>query len=82
MLTLNQLFGAREHEPVRRAYLVYRPDATNCCPGCGGQQWLVGRVSAECAGCGTALPLVDAAMTDAGLIRGTLRRPDGEPLAA
>lgn len=36
---------------------VYRRAEFNRCPGCGGSQWLVGRSSAECAFCGTALPL-------------------------
>lgn len=26
------------------------------CPGCGNGNWVIGRRSAECAGCGTALP--------------------------
>jgi hypothetical protein len=36
---------------------VYREDDDNACPGCGMSQWLVGRITAECAFCGTALPL-------------------------
>lgn len=37
----------------------YRPvHSSGCrCPGCGLSNWHIGRVSAECAGCGTALPL-------------------------
>lgn len=31
------------------------------CPGCDAKQWHVGRMSAECAMCGTALPLADVA---------------------
>jgi hypothetical protein len=27
------------------------------CPDCGGSQWIVGRVVAECAHCDTPLPL-------------------------
>ncbi|WP_261936623.1 YgzB family protein [Sphingomonas bisphenolicum] len=27
------------------------------CPDCGGMQWIVGRVVAECAYCDTPLPL-------------------------
>lgn len=27
------------------------------CPCCHGLQWFIGRMSAECAKCGTALPL-------------------------
>lgn len=43
---------------ARGDVLVYRPSETNHCPRCHAAQWLVGRVSAECAVCGTALPLV------------------------
>lgn len=35
----------------------YRIGETNHCPGCGRTQWFVGRISAECSFCGTALPL-------------------------
>jgi hypothetical protein len=48
------------HDPARRGYnAVYRQDETNHCPGCGRTHWYVGRVSAECGFCGTALPLAD-----------------------
>ena len=44
-----------------RGYLVlFRPDEPNHCPGCGHSQWFVGRMSAECGICGTALPLADS----------------------
>ena len=36
---------------------LYRSNALNHCPGCGGAQWLIGRSTAECAYCATALPL-------------------------
>jgi len=36
---------------------VYRENAVNNCPGCGRTHWLVGRMSAECGFCATALPL-------------------------
>ena len=45
------------HDPARRGYnAVYRRNETNHCPGCGRTHWYVGRVSAECGFCGTALP--------------------------
>lgn len=48
-------FGIRRAlESVR---LVYRPRETNLCPGCGQSHWMIGRMTAECAHCGTALPL-------------------------
>lgn len=42
---------------------VYHSGEVNHCPGCGRSHWHVGRVSAECAFCSTALPLVEAGMT-------------------
>ena len=45
------------HNPARRGYhALYRRDQVNHCPGCGRTHWLVGRVSAECGFCATALP--------------------------
>ena len=51
----------RPHE--RGYHAVYREHQVNHCPGCGCTQWLVGRVSAECAFCATALPLAEASMS-------------------
>jgi len=71
-MMLVQLFGqkARSHDPAHRGYhIVYRESETNHCPGCGRSHWYVGRLSAECAFCGTALPLVEAVSTGAGLFR-------------
>lgn len=49
--------------PTMRGFIVlYRPGETNLCPGCSGRHWLVGRMSAECPRCGTALPLISPAM--------------------
>ena len=43
---------------VRRGYqVVYHPGETNHCPGCGHSNWLIGRVTAQCGFCGTALAL-------------------------
>jgi len=44
----------------RGHHVVYRARETNRCPGCGRAQWHVGRVSAECAFCETAIPLAEA----------------------
>lgn len=41
--------------------LLYRSGEKNHCPGCGQAQWHVGRISAECAHCGTAIPLAHVA---------------------
>ncbi|MFD1612914.1 hypothetical protein ACFSCW_14005 [Sphingomonas tabacisoli] len=43
---------------VHRGYQVmYHPGETNRCPGCGHSNWLIGRVTAQCGFCGTALAL-------------------------
>jgi len=48
--------------PNARGYhAVYHGGEVNHCPGCGRTHWLIGRLSAECAFCSTALPLKDAA---------------------
>lgn len=45
-------------DPGARGYhATYHEHETNHCPGCGRTQWIIGRVSAECAFCSTALPL-------------------------
>ena len=47
---------------TRRGFAqVYRTDATNNCPVCGHTQWHIGRSTAECAYCETALPLAATA---------------------
>ena len=47
--------------PSARGYhAVYRDGEINHCPGCGRTHWLIGRMSAECAFCSTALPLREA----------------------
>ena len=43
--------------PARGYHAVYRPNGANPCPGCGRSHWLVGRISAECGFCATALPI-------------------------
>jgi hypothetical protein len=48
-------------DPNTRGYhAVYRENEINHCPGCGRTHWIIGRVSAECAFCSTALPLMEA----------------------
>ena len=63
------------HDPAARGYnILYRQDQVNHCPSCGRTHWYVGRVSAECAFCATALPLVEA-VTGMGTHR--VRHPAG-----
>jgi hypothetical protein len=49
----------------RGHHIVYRANTLNHCPGCGRSQWFIGRVSAECGFCGTAVPLAEAAWQEA-----------------
>jgi hypothetical protein len=46
--------------------VLYRPGIVNFCPGCGRAHWYVGRFSAECGFCGTALPLVETGLLGSG----------------
>lgn len=43
----------------RGHHIVYRANEANHCPGCGRSHWYIGRVSAECGFCGTAVPLAE-----------------------
>lgn len=53
-----QLLGDPPSGPAPKGFaLFYRVGEPNHCPSCMGTNWHVGRVSAECAGCGTPLPL-------------------------
>ncbi len=36
---------------------LYHQDTVNHCPSCGHKHWHIGRSTAECAFCATALPL-------------------------
>jgi len=47
--------------PNARGYhAVYHDGEVNHCPGCGRTHWIIGRISAECAFCSTAMPLKEA----------------------
>ncbi len=39
---------------------LYYPQEVNHCPGCSGTSWYLGRFSAECAKCHTALPFAQS----------------------
>ena len=63
------------HDPSHRGYcVVYRENQVNHCPGCGRTHWYVGRVSAECGFCSTALPLAEATTRGAGMVTRGLQR--------
>lgn len=81
------LFGRRGraavHSPTLRGYHVaYRAGEVNHCPGCGRSHWHIGRVSAECGFCGTALPLTERMTVGAGLFRPRVRAADDYANAA
>ena len=59
---LNSIIARRDesfaHNQAHRGYHVaYRANEVNHCPGCGRSHWYIGRISAECSFCSTALPL-------------------------
>ncbi len=54
-------FRRSAFDPNARGYhAVYHEGEVNHCPGCGRTHWIIGRLSAECAFCTTALPLKEA----------------------
>ena len=56
-MSTNRARRAFSCDPSARGYQpLYREREPNRCPGCGRAQWIVGRMSAECAFCATALP--------------------------
>jgi hypothetical protein len=62
----------------RGHHIVYRANTENHCPGCGRSQWYIGRISAECGFCGTAVPLAEARFDDAGTAQAPrVRKPAG-----
>jgi hypothetical protein len=63
----------------RGHHIVYRANASNHCPGCGRSQWYIGRISAECGFCGTAVPLAEARTHHPSTVGSSAKRA---PLAA
>lgn len=55
------------HSPIQFGRSGYRPifhaEQINACPACSRSHWYVGRITAECAFCGSALPLAEASGT-------------------
>jgi hypothetical protein len=49
----------------RGHHIVYRANESNHCPGCGRSHWYIGRISAECGFCGTAVPLAETSVVEA-----------------
>lgn len=59
--------------------VAFRPGEHNSCPGCGQSHWVIGRMTAECAFCATALPINNGGTFGAGLFHSN-HKP--KPLAA
>lgn len=59
----------------RGYHIMYREHETNHCPGCGHTHWHIGRMTAECAFCTTALPLESSASVGGSQIVRSVRRP-------
>jgi hypothetical protein len=60
MLLKNRQYAANSPERLtseRGFRPLYHEDTVNHCPGCGKTHWHIGRTTAECAFCDTALPL-------------------------
>lgn len=51
---------------IRGSQSTYWPDGINHCPGCGRTSWIIGRFSAECGFCKTALALSHSGMLGVG----------------
>jgi PilZ domain len=49
----------------RGHHIVYRANESNHCPGCGRSHWHIGRITAECGFCGTAVPLAETSRQEA-----------------
>lgn len=62
--------------------ITYRMDEVNHCPGCGRTHWLIGRATAECAFCGTAVPLEGGHLGGAGTFVARGKTDRYAPLAA
>lgn len=57
-MRMETVAGPAQRFPLAYSYApLYRADEPNRCPGCGRQHWIVGRMTAECGHCGSALPL-------------------------
>ena len=56
--------------PPRGFRPVFRVGEQVRCPACGGSNWHVGRESAECGFCATALPLAEGSLAGTKVQRG------------
>lgn len=59
---------------VRGLHAIYRSGEVNHCPGCGRTNWIIGRITAECAFCGTALGLEQNVISSNDRVVGRFRK--------
>jgi len=73
-------------DPAARGHhVVYRANESNRCPGCGRAQWFIGRMTAECGFCGTAVALAEAKWSGGGQADGVTtvaRQPTSDEVRA
>jgi hypothetical protein len=60
---------------ARGHHVVYRANESNRCPGCGRAQWYIGRMTAECGFCGTAVALAEAKWSGSDAAAGSRYHP-------
>lgn len=71
---VRKMFAGPVAPVEKRGYHVaYKDNQVNHCPGCGRSHWYIGRLSAECGFCGTALPL------EGSVVSSTMYRSKGVP---
>lgn len=63
------MYDFRAFQPSSGYRPNYRAGEINRCPGCGRTHWMIGRATAECAYCATAVPLSAGGHRGAGLFR-------------
>lgn len=61
---------------ARGHHVVYRANESNRCPGCGRAQWYIGRMTAECGFCGTAVALAEAKWSGSGTVSAPVAPPE------
>ncbi len=58
-----KIYGMKTSHLNNSTNMVFRENGRNVCPWCSREHWLMGRVTAECANCGYAIPLQNTAIS-------------------
>ncbi|MGI9360544.1 MAG: hypothetical protein ACR2O7_03105 [Parasphingorhabdus sp.] len=53
-------YGLNACVPEKGIVILYHTGQPSQCPGCGGANWNIGRITAECARCTFAIDLVQS----------------------